>query len=169
MRVLGYLTRMLLNSLKGLPRALGKAVRQLAGIFLFLLLAAMEVGDWTGLMSRYSDPEKDAAALGITTQASMSHILVMVVLSISIVLAAGITVLGLFQDSKWAIRSSQATGILYVMYGVYQLYAGIAIANRGQEGLILAGAVYAVIGIAVFGLGNKFVKNPTPPQRQPSR
>jgi len=169
MRVLGYLTRMLLNSIKGLPRALGKALRQLTGIFLFILLAAMELGDWTGLMSRYSNPEKDAAALGITTQASLSHIMAMVVLSISIVLAAGITVLGLFQDSKWAIRSSQATGILYVLYGAYQLYAGIAVAHKGQEGLILAGVVYTVIGLAVFGLGNKFVQLPKPRQQQPSR
>jgi hypothetical protein len=161
--------RFFIRFFKVLWRVLLKLLKQVAGAFVFAILAAMELGDWTGLLSRYSNPEKDAAALGITTQASSSHLLVMIVLSISIVLAALITVVGLFQDSRWIIRTSQLTGVLFALYGVYQIFTALTVATRGKEGLVLAGTVFILIGAAVFGLGGKFVHSPKPAQQQPSR
>ncbi len=161
-RFLGHFIRVLI-------RVLAKVLKQAAGAVIFALLAALELGDWTSLLSRYGNPEKDAATLGMTTQATTSHLLVLIVLSITIVLAALITVMGFFQDSKWIIRTSQITGSLFAIYGAYQAYAAIALANKGKEGLIMVGAVYLLIGIAVFGLGGKFVHTPKPAQTQVSR
>ncbi len=163
------LGRFFLRLFKTALRGLGKFLKQVAGAVLFALLAAMELGDWTGLLSRYNNPEKDAAALGMTTQASINHILVMIILSISIVLMALITVLGLFQDSHWIIRTSQITGGLFGLYGAYQVFTGFTMATKGQQNLLLAGAAYILIGMAVFGLGGKFVHTPKPGQQQTSR
>jgi len=163
------ITRFLLRFFKVLWRVLLKLLKQVAGAFIFAMLAALELGDWTGLLSRYSNPEKDAAAFGLTTQASSSHLLVMIILSISIVLTALITVLGLFQDARWIIRTSQLTGVLFTLYGAYQIYIGLAQATKGREGLVMAGLVFILIGAAVFGLGGKFVHKPKPAQQQPSR
>jgi hypothetical protein len=163
------IVRFLVRFFKVLGRVLLKLLKQVAGAFVFAILAAMELGDWTGLLRRYSNPETDAAALGITTQASSSHLMVMIILSISIVLAALITVLGLFQDSKWIIRTSQLTGGLFAAYGAYQIYIALSLATRGQESLVMAGVVYLLIGAAVFGLGGKFVHAPKPAQQQPTR
>jgi hypothetical protein len=162
------LIRFILYFFKVSLRVLVKLLKQVAGMFIFALLAAMEMGDWTGLLARYGNPEKDAAALGITTQASSSHLLVMIILSISIVLAALITVLGFFQDGKWIIRASQLTGVLFALYGAYQVYTALTLVTKSQENLVLAGAVYIIIGAAVFGLGSKFVHSPKPAQQQTS-
>ena len=167
--MISKITHIIVYLFKSFLRFLGRMLKQLAGIFVFALLAAMEVGDWTSLMARYSDPEKDAAALGITTQASSTHLLVMVILSIGIVIAALATTVGLFQDGKWSIRASQVTGALFVVYGLYQIYFGFTSAIKSKENLILPGVVFAVIGIAVFGLGSKFVQVVKPAQRQPAR
>jgi hypothetical protein len=163
------LTRFIVHFFKVSLRGLAKFLKQVAGAFIFAMLAALEMGDWTSLLARYGNPEKDAAALGITTQASTTHLLVMIILSISIVLAALITVVGLFQDSKWIIRTSQLAGVMFAIYGAYQIYTALAVATKSQQNLFLAGAVYILIGAAVFGLGGKFVHSPKPAQQQPTR
>jgi len=76
-----------------------------------------------------------------------------------------ITVVGLFQDSRWIIRTSQITGGLFGLYGAYQIFSAVLVATRGKEGLILAGSVFILIGTAVFGLGGKFVHSHPPSQQ----
>ena len=171
-KILRYLIFFLKRFFIVLWRVTLKLLKQIAGAVVFAILAAMELGDWTGLLARYGNPEKDAAALGITTQASTTHLMIMIVLSISIVLMALITVVGLFQDSHWIIRTSQITGGLFGLYGAYQIFSALTMATKGKEGLLLGGTVFIILGLAVFGLGGKFVHaHPTsrPTSQQISR
>ncbi len=155
--------------LKALFRSFGKIVRQLIGMIIFILLAAMETGDWSGIMSRFNNPSTDAMSFGITNQQASTNLTIMMVLAISIVLAALVTALGFMRDEKWILRSAQITGGLYLVYGIYQIYTGLALINQNQQNPLLAGAVYAVIGLAVFGLGGKFSGNTKTQTRQSAR
>lgn len=152
--------------LRAMFRSFGKIMRQLTGMIIFVLLAAMETGDWSGIMSRYNNPSKDAISFGITNQQASTNLLVMMVLAISIILAALMTAMGFMRDEKWVLRTSQITGGLYVVYGLYQIYSALVIINQNQQNAILAGIVYAVIGLAVFGLGGKFAGSPKTQVRQ---
>lgn len=155
--------------LRAMFRSFGKIMRQLVGMIIYVLLAAMEAGDWAGIMSRYNNPSKDAISFGITNQEASTNLLIMMVLAICIILAALMTAMGFMRDEKWVLRTSQVTGGLYGVYGLYQIYTGLAILNLNQQNAILAGVVYIVIGLAVFGLGGKFAGSPNTQARQSSQ
>jgi len=164
--VMKTIKRFFINFFREFFRFLGRIVRPVIGIFIFAILAVMEVSDWTGLMTRYSDPGKEAIALGITTQESRTLLLIMIILASGIVLACLISIVGLFQEERWIIRTSQLTGIFFILYGAYQLYSAITIITIGQETRGLAGVVFVIIGLAVFGLGGSFIQPSKPGPRQ---
>jgi hypothetical protein len=165
--VMKIIRRYLIPFFKGFVRFLGRIVRPVIGMFIFAILAVMEVSDWTGLMSKYSDPGKEAIKLGITTQESRTLLLIMIFFATGIVLASLITIVGLFQEERWIIRTSQLTGIFFVLYGVFQIYSAITLITIGQETRVLAGIVYIIIGLAVFGLGGSFVTPSNPSKGKP--
>jgi hypothetical protein len=90
-------------------------------------------------------------------------------LAIAIILAALITALGFMRDENWILKASQATGVFFAIYGIYQIFSGLSLINNNQEGVVLAGVVYSIIGLAVFGLGAKFTSSPKPLPRQTNK
>jgi hypothetical protein len=162
---LRYIKRLFINFFRAFFRFLERIIRPAIGTVVFAILAIMEVSDWTSLMSRYSNPGKDAITLGITTQQSSNHLLIMIALATGIVLGCLVTIVGLFQDERWIIRTAQFTGIVFILYGAYQVYSGIALISLGKETTILAGVVYMIIGAAVSGLGSKFAHPAQLPQK----
>ena len=165
--VMKTIKRYLINFFRAFFKFLGRIIRPVIGMFIFAILAVMEVSDWTGLMGRYSNPGKEAITLGISTQESRTLLLIMIFFATGIVLASLITIVGLFQEEKWIIRTSQLTGIFFVLYGAYQIYSAIILITIGQETRVLAGIVYIIIGMAVFGLGGSFVYPSKPSVKKP--
>jgi large-conductance mechanosensitive channel len=157
--------RYILRLLKPVFGSFGRTLKQLIGMIIFVLIAALETGDWSGIMSRYGNPSSDALSFGISIPTATNHLLIQMILAIFIILASLITALGFMRDESWVVKSSQATGVVFVVYGLYQIYSGLSIVNSSQEGIILAGAIYVLIGFAVFGLGSKFAGRPKPQPR----
>jgi hypothetical protein len=157
---MNYIKRILLNAFRTFMYILGRIIRPLLGMLLFTVIAVLEMGDWTTLLTRYNDPSVDAALYGIATSEASTYLLIQIIFAIGIVLTSLVTVVCLFQDSQLAIKTSQLTGILYILYGAYQIYSSLSLLTKGEQGMILAGSVYIIIGLAVFGLGGKFLNKP---------
>ena len=161
--------RYFVRILKPIFRSLGRILKQLIGMIVFVCLAAVETGDWSGIMSRYNNPSKEALSFGISIPSATNHLLIMMIMAICIILACLITALGFMRDENWVERASQATGVLFVIYGVYQIYSGLSFIAQNKEGVVLAGGIYALIGLAVFGLGARFAGRPKPQLRTTSK
>ncbi len=138
---------------------------RLVGVIVFALFALMELGDFAGLLSGFSEPGRSqyAALIGISPEAEGVRLVILSALSLGIVVSASAVVIGLLHRTNWAARASLIIAILFWLYGGYQIISTITQLEKNQMGVAIAGGVYICIGVLAAWLGRKAVFGKRPP------
>jgi hypothetical protein len=133
-------------------KSLGQTAGQMFLTVVFVLLAFMAMGDWLGMFSGFSNPAGYALKMGLPSSSVMPRLLVLTVLCWGIALSAIAVAYGLINQIPKYQQASRITGICFILYGIFQIYSSFAIFTRNQAGILLAGVVYVIIGLAVEGI-----------------
>ena len=128
---------------------------RIVSIATFTLFTLLELADFGGLVPGYANPTVYADLLGINAESESIRLFVLTILSLSIAITSGATVVGLVFRSKWAARSAAAVGILFLLYSVYQVSFGIVVAEKNRTFITLAGMFYALGGLVAYWLAGK--------------
>lgn len=145
------LGRYLLKLLKRLFRSVG-------GFILFVMLGAMELGDWMALLPGISQPSTFANQMGISPQDEVVRRIILLVLSSGIILFCIISAGGLLQRQPWTRRASQLAAIFFILYGAFQIGSAIGMLHKNQLAVATSGIVYILIGLATYSLGSSALK-----------
>lgn len=124
-------------------------------LIIFGAFAAMEASDLMFLLKALGSTGDYAASLGITPQQATVRLAVLVLLAAGITLAAGATMLGQFKRAPWVERAGQVTGAFFILYGLFQVGSAALVLTRDQTTHSLSGAVFILIGVALFPLGRR--------------
>jgi hypothetical protein len=137
---------------------LGKTLRKLVAIVIFVVFAAIETSDWLSLMAAFGSSGGSPRVAGLNAEFTNIYLVVLTLLALAILLFACQTIVGILRGAAWAVRTAQATAVCYMIYGSFQIYS--AITNPGIQALrvIPAGGVFIVIGLALFGLGTQLAR-----------
>ena len=107
-------------------------------------LAFLEVlGDALG----FTDLSSYAAFGGIAPEQEAQRLGSLILLSTSIFAAAAASAWSIHKKKTWTIRAGTLTGVLLVLYGMYQILSGLSILQSNQFSVILAGSVYGFAGL----------------------
>lgn len=144
--------------LRSLAPMLTKTLRKLLAVVIFVVFAAIETSDWLSLMAAFSSGGSSPRVAGLHTEFTNIYLIVLTVLALGILLFACQTIVGILSGAAWAVRTAQATSIIYMIYGGFQIFTafnnpGVSLARVGT-----AGAVFIVIGLALFGLGTRLAR-----------
>ena len=119
----------------------------------------MELGDLIGLVPGFYQPEGYAALIGITPDAELIRLAILVLLAGGIVGAAAACVYGLNRNELWTARSVAAVFSLYISYGVYQILTAAVQLQRFRVGVAGIGLVYILIGFASYWVGMRGIED----------
>lgn len=61
--------------------------------------------------------------------------------------AAAVTALGIYKNRSWTVRAGTITGILLVLYGMFEILGSLYLLTANQFSVLLAGAVYGLAGL----------------------
>jgi hypothetical protein len=126
---------------------------RLAGVIAFAIFSLMELGDFAGLVPGFSNPQSYADLIGISAQAETVRLIILSVLSLSIVFSSDLVIVGLLRRFTWTQNAVRAVGALFVLYGVYQIVSANIQLTKNQTGVMIAGLVYALIGVFAAWIG----------------
>jgi hypothetical protein len=126
---------------------------RLGGMIAFALFSLMELGDFAGLVPGFSNSQTYADLIGISTQAETVRLVILSVLSLAIVFSSDLVIVGLLRRFAWTENAARAVGGLFVLYGVYQIVSANVQLTKNQTGVMVAGLVYALIGLLVVWIG----------------
>ena len=138
-------------------KLLKRVIRGVGVFVLYVILGAMELGNWMGIMPGLSQPSTFANQLGIPPQEEITRRLILLVLSSGIIIFCIATAGGLLQRQRWARRASQIASIFYILLGVFQIASAIFMLHKNQAGIASSGIVYILIGLATYGLGSSLI------------
>lgn len=120
---------------------------RLGGVIAFALFSLLELGDFAGLVPGFSNPQTYADLIGISPQAETVRLVILSILSLAIVFSSDLVIVGLLRRFAWTEWASRAVGALFVLYGAYQIVSANVQLTKNQTGVMIAGLVYAVIGV----------------------
>jgi hypothetical protein len=126
---------------------------RLGGVIVFALFSLMEIGDFAGLVPGFSNPQDYADRVGISPQAETVRLVILSVLSLAIVFSSDLVIVGLLRRLAWTENAARAVGGLFVLYGVYQVVSANVQLTKNQTGVMIAGLVYALIGVLAVWIG----------------
>lgn len=128
---------------------------RLAGVIVFSIFILMEVGDWLGLVPGYSNPDQYARLVGLSLEEEIFRLIMLSSLAAGIVVCSAATVVSFFRQARTARFTSAFAGGLFIAYGLYQLFAGMFQLRANQQAVLVAGAVYVLVGVFAIWLGRK--------------
>jgi hypothetical protein len=126
---------------------------RLGGVIAFALFSLMELGDFAGLVPGFSNPQTYADLIGISPQAETVRLAILSVLSLAIVFSSDLVIVGLLRRFAWTELASRAVGALFILYGLYQIVSANLQLTKNQTGVMIAGLVYALIGVLTVWIG----------------
>jgi hypothetical protein len=126
---------------------------RLGGVIAFALFSLMELGDFAGLVPGFSSPQDYADRIGISPQAETVRLVILSVLSLAIVFSSDLVIVGLLRRFVWTHIAARAVGVIFVLYGVYQIVSANVQLTKNQTGVMVAGLVYALIGALAIWIG----------------
>jgi hypothetical protein len=126
---------------------------RLGGVVAFALFSLMELGDFAGLVPGFSNPQTYADLIGISPQAETVRLAILSVLSLAIVFSSDLVIVGLLRRFAWTELASRAVGALFILYGLYQIVSANLQLTKNQTGVMIAGLVYALIGVLTVWIG----------------
>jgi hypothetical protein len=128
---------------------------RLKGIIVFGLFAIMEIGDLTGLLVGFSNPEVYARNIGISSHTEQARLIVLSILATGVVLSTLISILGFFRKRPWIRTVTTITASLFVLYGGYQIFSALTQINQNKAAVIFAGAIFILLGTVCDWLGRR--------------
>jgi hypothetical protein len=126
---------------------------RLGGVIAFALFSLMELGDFAGLVPGFSNPQAYADLIGISAQAETVRLVILSVLSLGIVFSSDLVIVGLIRRFAWTQNAARSVGAIFVLYGVYQIVSANVQLTKNQTGVMIAGLVYALIGVFAVWIG----------------
>jgi hypothetical protein len=126
---------------------------RLGGVIAFALFSLIELGDFAGLVPGFSNPQSYADLIGISPRAETVRLIILSVLSLGIVFSSDLVIVGLIRRLAWTENAARAVGGLFVLYGVYQIVSANVQLTKNQTGVMIAGLVYALIGVLAVWIG----------------
>jgi hypothetical protein len=136
-----------------LLKLLKRFFKGIGGFILFILLGAMELGDWMGILPGLNQPSPFADLVGIPPQEEVTRRIILLILSSGIILFCIASAGGLLQRQPWARRTAQLAAVFFILFGAFQVFGAFFILHKSQLGIISSGVVYILIGLATYGLG----------------
>jgi hypothetical protein len=136
-----------------LLRLLKRFFKGAGGFILFILLGAMELGDWMGIIPGLNQPSSFANLVGIPPQEEVTRRIILLILSSGIILFCIASAGGLLQRQPWTRRTAQLAAFFFILYGAYQIFGAFFMLHKNQLGVGSSGVVYILIGLATYGLG----------------
>ena len=126
---------------------------RLGGVIAFAIFSLMELGDFVGLVLGFSNPQDYADRIGISSQAETVRLVVLSVLSLGIFYSGPFVIGGLIRRFVWTENATRVVGGLFMLYGVYQIVSANVQLTKNQTGVMIAGLVYALIGVLAVWIG----------------
>jgi hypothetical protein len=123
------------------------------GFILFILLGAMELGNWMGLFPGINQPSTFADMVGIPPQEEVTRRIILLILSSGIILFCVASAGGIIQRQPWTRSTAQLAALFFVLYGFFQIFGAFFMLHKNQLGIGSSGVVYIMIGLATYGLG----------------
>ncbi len=129
---------------------------RLVGVFAFSFFALVELGDlvlefWPG----YNGPGAASELAGLSNNQQIIRLLLLSMFAGGIFAASLATVISLFRRGRTARYTSVAAGVLYIVYGLFQIASGLFWIAANQTVLIAIGALYLVFGPLAIWLGRQ--------------
>jgi hypothetical protein len=144
--------------LRSLAVLLTKTLRKLVAIVIFVLFAAIEARDWLSLMAAFGSGGSSSRVAGLNPEFTNIYLIVLTVLAVGILLFACQTIVGILRGAVWAVRTAQVTSIIYIIYGGFQIFSAMMNPGVSLARVSTAGAVFIVIGLALYGLGTRLAR-----------
>lgn len=113
----------------------------------YLIVAALEFFEVLGDAFGFTDLTAYAGYSGITPGQEAQRLGSLLLLSGSVLVAAAVTAFGIYGNRLWTVRAGTITGILLVLYGMFQILGSLYLLTSNQFSVLLAGAVYGLAGL----------------------
>ena len=113
----------------------------------YLVVTALEFFEVVGDALGFGDLSSYAAFGGITPEQEAQRLGSLILLSGGILIAAAFSAFGVYGNKSWTVRAGTITGILLILYGMYQILSGLSVLQANQFSVILAGSVYGFAGL----------------------
>lgn len=113
----------------------------------YIVVAALAFFEVLGDALGFTDLDSFAAFGGISPEQEAQRLGSLILLSSSIFIAAAASAWGIHKSKTWTIRAGTLTGVVLVLYGMYQILNGLLILQSNQFAALLAGSIYGFAGL----------------------
>lgn len=116
----------------------------------FIIIAVLEYFEVTGDLFGFFDLPAFAQLSGITPALQAQHLLSLTILSTAIAISATVTAYSILRQKSWSVRAGTITGIVLLLYMVYQVSSALVFLTQNRSGVVGAGSTYGIFGL--FGM-----------------
>lgn len=120
--------------------------RAFALIF-FILIAAFEFAEAVGDVFGFFDLPALAEFGGITPELEVQRLISLVILSTAATIAAATTVYSIWRVKTWMVTAGTVTGIVLVLYMIYQVLSALFVLTANNFAVIGAGSTLGMFGL----------------------
>src|SRR5689334_21978875 len=93
----------------------------------FILIAALTFAEVLGDLFAFFDLSASAQFGGISTELEFQRLTSISILSTAIAVSAAITAYGLWRAKSWTLRAGTVTGVVLLLYMVYQILSALVV------------------------------------------
>lgn len=129
---------MQINSLRGW---------RVAALIFFAGISILEFADTVNGVIGLLDFVTYASSGGITPGMDWQRIIGAILLSVAITLTAGATVYGLYARQMWSFRAGVVTGILLLLFGLFQIIGDSLTVGASTSEIVFTGILYGLLGL----------------------
>lgn len=113
----------------------------------FILVAVLTCAEVAGDVLGFFDLPTLAEMGGITAEQEFQRLVSGTILSTAITIAAAATVYAILKQTVWMVQAGTVTGIVLLLYMVYQVLSALFVLTVGNYAVIGAGSTYGMFGL----------------------
>lgn len=140
--------------------------RAFALIF-FLFVAGLEFLEVIGDLLAFFELTAYAQFSGIAPEMEAQRLTSLVILSAAITGSAAVTAYGISRKKNWTVRAGTISGIVLVVYAVYQILSALFVLTVNTLGVMFAGATFGALGLLAMWLVRRGTHESTPYRKHP--
>lgn len=113
----------------------------------FILIAVFEFAEVVGDALGFFDLSAYAEFGGITPELEFQRLISLMILSTAVTLSAAATVYGILRLKSWTVFAGTVTGIVLVLYMIYQVLSALFVLAINNFAVIGAGSTLGMFGL----------------------